>query len=168
MTDQAARILVANVEGTVVIRLEGDVRYSVGTSFRDYLYAAFDDPGVGDIIIDLTGTTSIDSTNLGLLAKVADYSRRHRHHPSVIVSDNRDVNDVLINVGFDRVFAILPAFDLPVARVSELQPESADREELTALLLETHQALMGLNDKNRAMFRDVVDALEASVSARRD
>lgn len=163
MTEQSGRILVANAAGTLVIRLEGDIRYSVSTSFRDFLNASFTDPAIGDILIDLTGALNIDSTNLGLLAKVADYSRRHRHHPSVIVSDNKDINELLANVGFDRVFTLVPAFELPPTRLEELRPEPANRDQLAVLLLETHQALMGLNDENKAMFSDLVDALRESV-----
>lgn len=161
MNQQDPNILVANAAGTVIIRLLGDIRYTISTAFRDYLEALTHDREVRAIIFDLTETTNIDSTNLGLLAKVANYSRQHLHRKSVIVSENNDINEVLRSVGFDRVFQVVPHFDMPSAQLEQLQPESVSREQLSKVLLEAHKALMGLNEKNRVMFRDVVKALEA-------
>jgi anti-anti-sigma factor len=162
MTEQTARILAAREGSTVIIRLLGDVRYTISSTFKDYLETLFHDRQVTNIIIDLSETSNIDSTNLGLLAKVANHSRQHLHHKSLIVSDNHDVNEVLHSVGFDRVFLVTPQFDMPAAQLEELQPESASREELASVLLDAHRTLMGMNEKNRVMFADVVQSLEAS------
>ena len=162
MTDPTARILAARDGGTVIIRLLGDVRYSISATFKEFLETLFHDRQVTNIILDLSGTSNIDSTNLGLLAKVANHSRQHLHHKSLLVSDNNDVNQVLHSVGFDRVFTVTPSFDMPDTALEELQPEAASREELAGVLLDAHRTLMGMNEHNRVMFADVVKSLEAS------
>ena len=162
MTDQTARILFAREGGVVIIRLLGDVRYTISPTFKAFLETLFHDGQVKNIIVDLSGTSNIDSTNLGLLAKVATHSHKHLHHKSLLVSDNSDVNQVLHSVGFDRVFVLTNHFDMPAAELTELEPESASREELADVLLDAHRTLSGMNEKNHAMFADVVKSLEAS------
>jgi len=162
MSDPTARILSARAGNTVIIRLLGDVRYTISATFKEFLDTLFHDHQVSNIILDLSGVDNIDSTNLGLLAKVANHSRQHLHHKSVIVSNNHDINEVLHSVGFDRVFLVTPAFDIPEGQLQELQPEPASREELAGILLDAHRTLMGVNDENRVKFQDVVSALEAS------
>ena len=165
MSDQTARILAARAGGTVIIRLLGDVRYTISATFKEFLETLFHDPQVTNIVLDLSDTDNIDSTNLGLLAQVANHSRQHLHHKSVIVSNNHDVNEVLHSVGFDRVFLLTPELDIPTAQLRELQQEPASREELAGILLDAHRALMGISEDNRIKFRDVVSALEASQSS---
>jgi len=162
MTDQPARILAARSGGTVIIRLLGDVRYTISPSFQTFLDGLFHDHDVTNIILDLSETRNIDSTNLGLLAKVANHSRQHLHHKSVIVSNNDDVNQVLHSVGFDRVFLLTPQFDIPEGQLLELHLETASREELAGVLVDAHRTLMGVNEANQVMFRDVLKALETS------
>ena len=162
MSDQPARILAARSGGTVIIRLLGDIRYTISASFQTFLDSLFHDHEVTNIILDLSETHNIDSTNLGLLAKVANHSRQHLHHKSVIVSDNDDVNQVLHSVGFDRVFLLTPQLDIPAGQLRELQLEAVSREELNRVLVDAHRTLMGVNENNKLMFRDVLEALEAS------
>ncbi len=161
-----AHILYARSGHTVIIRLVGDIRYTVSASFKGFLDELFHDPAVQDIAIDLTATTNIDSTNLGLLAKIANHSRQHLHHKSMIASNNRDVNEVLHSVGFDRVFMMAENLDLPAEQLQEIHPEPAGRDELAGVLLDAHKTLMGMNEHNQDMFRDVVSALEGSSRGR--
>jgi len=162
MTEQTAKILFARDNGVVIIRLLGDVRYTISATFKEFLETLFHDPQVSNIIVDLSGTSNIDSTNLGLLAKVATHSHKHLHHKSLLVSDNSDVNQLLHSVGFDRVFVLSNHYDMPAAELSELAPEQASREQLAAVLLDAHRTLAGMNETNKAMFADVIRSLEAS------
>ena len=43
MSDQSARILVARSGGTVIIRLLGDVRYTISHTFQSFLETLFAD-----------------------------------------------------------------------------------------------------------------------------
>ena len=162
MTEQTARILFVRQGGVVIIRLLGDVRYTISATFKAFLETLFHDTQVTNIIVDLSGTSNIDSTNLGLLAKVATHSHKHLHHKSLLVSDNSDINQVLHSVGFDRVFVLTNHYDMPAAELEELAPGQANREQLAGILLDAHRTLMGMNEKNHAMFADVVKSLEAS------
>jgi anti-anti-sigma factor len=161
-----ACIQFATTGGTTIIRLFGDIRYTLSAAFSDFLEGLFQDDAITDIIVDLTRASAIDSTNLGLLAKIAIHCRQHLHHPSIIVSDNHDINEVLRSVSFDQVFKLVSAYELPDTELQALQSEAADRERLAKVLLDAHKTLMGLSKENQAKFRDVVSVLEASGKCR--
>lgn len=163
-TDACIQVAITN--GTTVIRLFGDIRYTISAAFSDFLQGLFQEPEVTDIIVDLTRATAIDSTNLGLLAKIAIHCRQHLHHPAIIVSDNHDINEVLRGVSFDQVFKLVSAYELPDTELQALQAETADRERLARVLLDAHKTLMGLSKENQAKFQDVVNVLEASGKCR--
>lgn len=161
-----ACIQVATTHGTAIIRLFGDIRYTISAAFSDFLEGLFQDETLTDIIIDLTQASAIDSTNLGLLAKIAIHSRQHLHHPAIIVSDNHDINEVLRSVSFDQVFKLVSSYELPDTELQALQSDVADRERLAKVLLDAHKTLMGISKENQAKFRDVVSVLEASGKCR--
>ena len=65
------RVLAASQDGAHVIRFFGDVRLTMCTTIDDYFQAMFDDPGFASVLVDLCDAEGIDSTTLGMLAKLA-------------------------------------------------------------------------------------------------
>jgi len=63
-----------------VIKLNGDVRYTMGCALGDFLNRLFAQTDYDGIIVDLTDAHSIDSTSLGLLARIANFSHQHFAH----------------------------------------------------------------------------------------
>ncbi|HQM45359.1 MAG TPA: STAS domain-containing protein, partial [Smithellaceae bacterium] len=74
---ETGSVYYARHENTYVIKLIGEVRYQLGCAFDDFLKRLFAKDDFRDIVIDLTETRMIDSTCLGLLAKIANYARAH-------------------------------------------------------------------------------------------
>ena len=109
----------------------------------------------------LTEAQGIDSTNLGLLARIANPVQERFHHKTTLVSTNADVNRTLETMGFFEVFNVdQHPLDQPI-RAEDLPPaEAADRETADAIVL-AHRTLADLNERNREMFRSVVEALES-------
>jgi len=68
------RILVSQETGSYVIRLEGDVRVVLSATLNDYMNTIFKSKDISKIIIDMIETKGVDSTTLGLLAKLAIHS----------------------------------------------------------------------------------------------
>jgi anti-anti-sigma factor len=106
----AGNVLYANHDGLVVFKFVGEIRYTMGDSYRvsasldAFLDDLFESKDFENILIDLTETDSIDSTNLGLLAKIAQFTERHYGRKPTIISTNEDINAILDSVGFDQVF----------------------------------------------------------------
>ena len=68
---QDGKILAASHNGAYVIRFEGDVRLTLCTTIDDYFQRMYDDPAFASVWVDLCSAEGLDSTTLGLLAKLA-------------------------------------------------------------------------------------------------
>ncbi len=144
---------------TCVLKLVGEVRYTVGEALNAFLERLFRQRDFDQILIDLTETVSIDSTILGLLAKVANFMRDNFNRKTTLVSTNEDINQLLDSVGFYEVFNVCEQLDLNTKASHRVSDTASSREAMAATILEAHTLLSEVNDKNRVLFRDVVDAL---------
>ncbi|NIW77982.1 MAG: anti-sigma factor antagonist, partial [Calditrichae bacterium] len=71
-----------------MLKFSGDIRYTMGCSLDDFLKKLFKRSDFETILIDLTETRSIDSTSLGLLAKIANFMQHQFHQKAPLVSTN--------------------------------------------------------------------------------
>lgn len=156
-------------ERVLVLKFVGEIRYTMGESYRisasldSFLDTVFEEGGFDSVLLDLTETSSIDSTNLGLIAKIAQHGEQKLGKKPTIISTNADIDAILDSVGFEQVFNIVHELPETSAELDALpQAEAADRE-LAQMLLDAHKALTSLNDKNKAMFKNVVQLLEKKV-----
>lgn len=156
----AARILYAVHDGTYVIKFVGDVRVPLCACLEGFLERMFADTTLRSVLIDLTETDGIDSTALGLIAKIAVALKERLQRKPVILSTNADVTRILLSMGFDRVFVMMEKSPEGDELLDELPMVEPSHNDLARNVLEAHRVLMGLNEKNRATFRDLVEALE--------
>ena len=155
-----AKILYASQDGIHVLRFVGDIRYTLGHTLDRFLDELFAGPTPEGFVIDLTATDCIDSTNLGLLVRVAKEMDNHGAPRVTLISDRPDINAVLTSMALDEVFDIVSRGSAPIGRGQELPRRDTDRESLSRTLLKAHRALMELNEHNEEIFRDVVAKLE--------
>ncbi len=161
---QPGKILVAEHQGAYMIKLVGDVRVTWCASFDDYLQAMFSDQQFSSIFVDLSDVEGIDSTTLGLLAKLAIEADRHYHHQPTIYSPQPSISLLLDSMGFDAVFTITQHQDQLWNNAEKLDQCSSSDEEARDKVIEAHKVLMSLNDDNRLKFEELVSTLEASVT----
>lgn len=153
-------VLHASHEGVHLLRFLGDIRYPLSPSVDRFLQRLFAAGLPAGFVVDLTATTSIDSTNLGLVARIAERMRKEGGSRVTIVCDQPDINDVLTGMGFDTVFRIVESSKPLPGEVQVLAESDADRDAVADIVLEAHRTLMAMNEHNREMFRDVVTAIE--------
>jgi anti-anti-sigma factor len=154
------KILHASHDGIHVLRFVGDIRYSLGHSLDRFLDTLFAGSVPEGFVIDLTATDCIDSTNLGLLVRIAREMHNHGAPQVTIVSNRPDINAVLGSMSLDEIFDIVSWASVPAGAEQELPRREVDRESLSHTLLKAHRALMELNERNQETFRDVVAKLE--------
>ena len=159
-------VLHASHNDVHVLRFIGDIRYPLSPSIDRFLEEIFASSTPAGFVIDLTDTDSIDSTNLGLLTRLAIRMQRLDAQRVTIVSNRADINSVLNSMALDEVFDIVEDNCLETDAAQEVPQEDADRETLAHTLIEAHRALMDLNERNREMFRDVVASLEKNGASR--
>ena len=160
------KVLHASHDDIHVLRYIGDIRYTLSPSIGRFLESVFAGPKPAGFVIDLMETDSIDSTNLGLLARIAMRMRALDAPQVTLLSNRADINSVLTSMALDEVFDIVQDRE-PVAGPSEELPQvDVDREVLARTLIDAHRALMELNEHNREMFQDVVASLEKNGAGR--
>jgi anti-anti-sigma factor len=150
----------AEEQGTFVLKFIGEVRLTLCSALDAAIEKMFAAPDFSGIIIDLTEASSVDSTTLGLLAKLSILSRQKTGLLPTLQTSNPDINRLIESMGFDQVFNIVPHADCCPDCLVELPSQDQSEEVVRAKVIEAHQILMGLNESNREAFKDLVSTLQ--------
>jgi len=156
------RIQFAEQDGTFVLKFVGEIRLAMCSALDATIEKIFSSLNFSSIVIDLTESRSIDSTTLGLLAKLSILSRQKVGMLPTLVTTHDDITRLLQSMGFDQVFNIV---DQPLPspeQLADLPSQDQSEEVVKSKVLEAHRILMSLNESNREAFRDLVTALERS------
>ena len=93
-------------DDSYVISLAGEVDLYTAPEFKQQLLEVIDQ-GAKAVIVDLSGTTFIDSTTLGVLVSGVKRLRPNDGRLSLVCSD-RNITKIFEITGLDRVFTIYP------------------------------------------------------------
>ena len=155
------RILAADHNGAYALKLVGDVRVNLCSSIDDYLEQMFSDPGFESVVVDLCEAQGIDSTTLGLLAKLALRAREQYGLKPVIYSCGTGINRLLQSMAFGKLFDIRQETCVDDEVIREIPAVSEDPETVRIKVIEAHRVLMNISDENRERFQDLMVALES-------
>jgi anti-anti-sigma factor len=158
----SGKILVAEHSGVNVIKMSGDVRLTLCVSFDAFINSMFAGESFCSVLFDLTEAQAIDSTTLGLMAKISLSAHQRCREKPVVLSNNPGITRLLESMGFDDIFHIVSDANLPFADVHELPQACGTEEQVKARVLEAHRILMELNETNSDTFRELVETLESS------
>jgi anti-anti-sigma factor len=167
-----------HVESTSVLKLTGPIRFVAAQALRQFVDALIAEVDHGGVLIDLRRVDVIDSTGMGLLARIGRTSLQRFGRRAVIACPNNDVATCLRSVAFDELFVMLEAypFDDDGRTLAEVPLGNgngnvnacgnvADELGLGRVILEAHRDLASVSERNLAAYRDVIAALEADLRA---
>ncbi len=154
------RILAADHQGAYALKLVGDVRVNLCSSIDDYLDQMFADPTFESVMVDLCEAEGIDSTTLGLLAKLALRARKQFGLKPVIYSCSAGINRLLQSMAFGKLFDIRQEHVVDDEAITEIPTVSEDPEDVRIKVIEAHRVLMDISEENRERFQDLMVALE--------
>lgn len=157
---QLGQIFVANSDGVNVIKMIGDVRLTLCISFNNFIESMFSDSAFKSVMFDLRKAEALDSTTLGLMAKIAIKCQEQYQQLPLIISPNDGINRVLESMGLEEIFEIVRSIDTELPESNELPTVEASLTHARDKVLEAHRILMSLNDNNKDEFRDLVACLE--------
>src|SRR6266852_9372139 len=104
-------------EDAYVISLAGEVDLYTAPEFKQQLLEVIGQ-GSKTVLVDLTDTTFIDSTTLGVL--VGGVKRlRPNGGQLALICDDRNITKIFEITGLDRVFTIYPTREDAVAQVGQ-------------------------------------------------
>ncbi|MBN2279977.1 MAG: STAS domain-containing protein [Candidatus Marinimicrobia bacterium] len=145
------------------IKLSGQLKYTECSNFSSFINKLEQDKNFDNILTDLTETTYIDSTNLGLLAKLAQLVIEKSNHRMTVVTTNDDVTELLHNIGFDDICLLVNETSKPDHHYDHILGIDEKEESMAKVMLEAHRRLMNMNDKNEKEFCNVVELMEKQI-----
>jgi anti-anti-sigma factor len=157
----SGEVFVAFCNGTHVIRLKGDVRLNLCSALERYLDDILERPDFSNVVVDLSQADGVDSTTLGQIAKISILCRDRFGITPTISSPNPGITRILMSMGFDQVFHIIDEPFQDDADFRQWAAAAVSEAEARDQVIEAHKVLMGLNDKNKDAFKELVDCLES-------
>lgn len=162
----APRAFYGRIEHSSVVALKGQVRYMTVRALRDFVDALVAQDDNDTLIIDLRELESIDSTGMGLLARLGRSTLQHGRR-SVIVCAVQDVMTCLLSAAFDSLFIIVDRWpfdeETDLAEVS-LEAKDQQPDIMGRFILDAHRDLASICEKNQRTFAGVISALEADLA----
>ncbi len=159
---EPGKILVSEHDGAYVIKLTGDVRVTLCTSLNNYMEAIFQSGHISEVVVDMLEAEGIDSTTLGLLAKLAVHCNNKYQIKPVVFCPDESLYQTLSIMGLDDVFDIAQTVPCKESDCEELSIISPSVDETREQVLEAHRLLSSFNDRNKQEFMDLIRALEES------
>ncbi len=155
------KILYANQDGAHVLKFIGDVRLNLSPTLATFLERLKSDDHFKAMIVDVSESDNIDSTSLGLIAKVAICTREMFESQTTIVSPREDITRILESMAMEEVCVISREAPSATPEMIELPQEIAGDDVVREQVLDAHRTLMTLSEENCNKFQDLVDALES-------
>jgi anti-anti-sigma factor len=150
----------AIIDRLCILKPVGNIIYTLSPDADTFLNKLFTDNRADDILFDLTDTEYIDSTNLGILARISKVHCRPDERKYTIVSTRRVINEILFNLNFDKIFTIITEPVLLNGKMELLPHSEKKHTDLAPILLKAHRFLMSMNEANKSKFREVVEFLK--------
>ncbi len=154
-------ILTAKVNSIEYIRFVGVVRYSHCAGLEEYINQLFKKTDFTEIAIDLEQAEMLDSTALGLLARISIEFKKVSNKKPVIFIEKGELAHILKRVCFDQVFRIVSKPNSPDnLNFVELKTFEKDEEEVLESVVEAHRSLAEISESNEHYFTDITQALD--------
>ena len=163
-----ARAFWGTAEDAAVLRLSGALRYPVASALRGVV-DTIATTHVETFVIDLRETSYVDSTALGVLARIARASLAHSGRRAVIVCPDNDVATTLRSAAFDDLCVMVddPPCDAPSLAELPLAIDDGEHGVLWRVILDAHRDLSSLSERNRDEYASVIAALEDELGRER-
>jgi anti-anti-sigma regulatory factor len=157
-----------------VLRYFGRVDYTMAPAIERFLDGLPHGPTqpVRPFLFDLSCARLLDSTNLGLIARVVERARAEGAGRSLVLSQSGDIDDVVRSMGFEAIVDLTAERPGSVREGTSCSDEEVVTDETTSqgemlrTMLEAHRALAGLDEEETGQWRDVVTMLEAEMRSR--
>jgi anti-anti-sigma factor len=148
------------LDGHYVIKFVGEVRLTLCSALDQHLETILSQHQCEHLLVDLTDAEFLDSTTLGLIAKIAIRAKERNLAPPVLVSTHEDVTRMLMSMGFDRIFVILDSLPETVMELREIPMVQESLDATQERIINAHKVLMSLNQANHDAFSSLISALE--------
>lgn len=157
-------IKVADKDGVFIIKMLGDVRLTLSLTFDKFIDQMFASKDFSSVIFDLAEVEAVDSTTLGLMAKISLKGRALNYMDPIVISTNPGITRLLDSMGFTEILQVVESADISLENFKPLNHDEAalDERSVRAKVLEAHKALVDLNASNSETFKELIQSLEST------
>ena len=155
------KILVSDKDGNYLIKFSGDVRVNLCGSLNHHMAAIFGSTDVQHVVIDMLEAECVDSTTLGLIAKLALHCRKEYNINMQLFCQNPSILRTLDCMSFDEIIDICQEVPDIDAELHAIETVNSDIDEVRRQVLEAHKLLTQLSPDSSKEFTDLIRALEA-------
>ena len=145
------QILISDKADDYLIKLVGDVRLTLSRSLNRYMDVLFGNNNVKSVVVDMLDAKAVDSTTLGLIAKLGLHCRQFYQMNVKLFCQNPSIIRTLECMSFDEIIDIFQQspneFD---AELRCLDAVTSEVDEVRQQVLEAHKLLVKLNQIGRA------------------
>lgn len=153
-------ILATSVNDIEYIKFIGTIRYSHCGGLESHIEYLFDGHDYKQIVIDLEEADILDSTALGLLAKIAIQLKNTTKVSPIIFLKTGELANIIKRVCFDQVFQLIFNGELqPFEALEELVSNEQDEKQVLQRVIDAHESLAILSEKNRQLYKDITCSL---------
>jgi anti-anti-sigma factor len=156
------RILVSDDEGHYLLKFSGDVRVTLCGSLNRHMDMIFGSQLVTQVVVDMLEAECLDSTTLGLMAKLGLYCRKEYGINMQVFCQNPSILRTLDCMGFEEIFDICQEIPDISSDLQDIGAVVTPVDETREQVLEAHKLLMQLNPDNCKEFTDLITALESA------
>lgn len=158
----AGYIKYAEHSGAYVLKLLGDVRLDLCTTLDTFIQNMFSASNFVSVMIDLCEADGLDSTTLGLLAKISIESQKKGFDKPIIFCNNPDIIRLLESMSFADVFNIQTVALHDLVELDLLPECEGDECQVRDKVIEAHRILANLSRENELKFKNLLDVLTHS------
>ena len=155
------KILVSDDQGNYLLKLIGDVRVTLCGSLNHHMETIFGRQDVKNVIVDMLEAEGLDSTTLGLMAKLGLHCRKEYGINVQVFCQNPSILRTLDCMGLEDIFDIIQEVPTINAELHSIESVSPEVDEIRRQVVEAHRLLMELNPDNSKEFIDLIRALES-------
>jgi len=150
-------------DASLILRFQGDVRLVWCMSLEEYCRETYQRKGIKHMLVDLSEASNLDSTTLGVLAKIALSAKKQLAVQAELFFETPDIERLVACMGFNQVFTIIDKPALPKLTNDdfvELCLSNMCEDTAKTSVIDAHKTLMDISKENEARFKPLVDSLE--------
>ena len=114
----AGKYLYGVYDTTCYLKMVGDMKYTECAVLDDFLDEMLEEKTCNEVIIDLSDADWLDSTNLGLLAKISRYSLKNNKKKPLLFSTKFCFHSQLGTLPKKKVYFSITFYSLPFMKTS--------------------------------------------------
>lgn len=149
------------------LNMIGEIRHTLCVGLDTLIRQLIQQDQVDKFVVDLRQASFLDSTSLGIIARMARDMHSKSSDKPILISTNEDVNQILNSVQFNSITQIVKNWDNLPDQYYEISIHTNQPRSPREIILESHKELSRISEDNLDKFVGVIKSLEEKYNRRK-